>query len=339
MGVSVSIILTILKIIGISILIILGIVILLILLVLFVPLRYQAAGSYVQECASVSGKVRWLMGTASLTVQYKSGQPFHIKAKVFFITVFDNLKKHKKTKKERKRKSVSDEKPQLQAASSGEKEHIDDEAMREDISVKEAFAKEVETEEAVDEVDRESENAASGRTADEVEKDKSNNGNVDNNTDKGTLFQKVRAFMEKLVEVLKNIKFTFYKIYVIIVKIKDNIKYYWELLQQESTKHAFHLCTKQLSKIIKNISPKKYEVKLHLGFEDPAAMGNVLAVWGMFYPFHMGNVDIQPEFEQKIMEGSFRMKGKIRISVFLWTIWLLITDKNVKQLRKQLDLL
>lgn len=333
-----SIILTILKIIGISILIILGILILLILLVLFVPLRYKAAGKYVQEGIDVSGKVRWLMGVVSLTVQYKGGQPFHIKAKVFFITVFDNLKKRNKSKKERKRKRISDEKPQLQAASSTKDDFIDDETMQEDRSIEEAASKEIkkETETEEDFVQKNSQTTEQGaeRTADEVEVDQVN----DDKADKNKLFQKIKYFFKKLVEVLRNIKFTFHKIYVIIVKIRDNIKYYWELLQQESTKQSFLLCTKRLSKIIKNIAPKKYEVKLHLGFEDPATMGNVLAVWGMLYPFHMGKVDIQPEFEQKIMEGSFRLKGKMSIYILLWTGWLLITDKNIKQLRKQLDL-
>ncbi|MBD5451448.1 MAG: hypothetical protein HDR25_02290 [Lachnospiraceae bacterium] len=333
-----SIILTILKIIGISILIILGILILLILLVLFVPLRYKAAGSYVQEGIDVSGKVRWLMGVVSLTAQYKNGQPFHIKAKVFFITVFDNLKKRKKSKKERKRKRISDEEPQLQAASSTNDEPIDDETMQEERSIEEAASEEIKKETEIEEdfVQGNSQTTEQGakRTADEVEIDQAN----DDKADKNKLFQRIKDFLKKLVEVLRNIKFTFHKIYDIIVKIRDNIKYYWELLQQESTKQALGLCTKRLSKIIKNISPQKYEVKLHLGFEDPATMGNVLAVWGILYPFHMGNVDIQPEFDKKIMEGSFRLKGKMSIYIFLWTLWLLITDKNIKQLRKQLDL-
>lgn len=321
----VSIILTILKIIGISLLIILGIVILLILLVLFVPVRYKAGGNYAEGNADVSGKVRWLLGIVSLKIRFQNGQPFHIKAKVLFITIFDNLKKGKKPKKERKRKRTSDEKPQLQAASSDEEEHIEGESIPEDAFVEEAAADKDFEESAVSEAQR---------TPDEVEKDKADGETAG----KITIFQKIKAFFAKLVEVLENIKFTFHRIYDIMVKVRDNIKYYWELLQEESTKEAFGLCSKRLLKIIKNISPRKYEVKLHLGFEDPAVMGNVLAVWGMLYPFHMGKVDIEPEFDQKVMEGSFRLKGKMSIHVFLWTLWLLVTDKNIKQLRKQLDL-
>ena len=52
----VSVILTILKIIGIGILVILGIIILLVLFVLFVPVRYKAGGNYADNRADVSAK-------------------------------------------------------------------------------------------------------------------------------------------------------------------------------------------------------------------------------------------------------------------------------------------
>lgn len=312
----VSIILTILKIVGISLLALLGIVILLILLVLFVPVRYKAGGSYAEGNADVSGKVRWLLGIVSVKVRYQNGQPFHIKAKVLFITIFDNLKKGKKPKRERKRKRTSDEKPQIQAASSDEEGHAEEENIPEEVFVDEAAMSEAQW------------------TADEVEKDKAD----DETAGKISIIHKIKAFFAKLVEILENIKFTFHRIYDIMVKVRDNIKYYWELLQEESTKEAFGLCSKRLLKIIKNISPRKYEVKLHLGFEDPAVMGNVLAVWGMLYPFHMGKVDIEPEFDKTVMEGSFRLRGRMSIHILLWTVWLFVTDKNIRQLRKQLGI-
>lgn len=311
-----SIILTILKIIGISILVILGIIILLLLLVLFVPVRYKAEGSYMDNNADVLGKVSWLFGIICVKFQYQGGQPFHIRAKLFYIPVFDNLKKHKRKKKAPKQ--------QLQAASvlkeadPSQKDVHEEEAKQEELSDEHSEALQQDTE----------------QTADKVEK----RDIEDENTDKISIFQKIKEILLKFIEFFSNIKFTFQKIYVIIMKIKDNIKYYLELLQQESTKQAFELCKKQLLRILKNLSPKEYAVKLRLGFEDPAVLGNVLAVWGMLYPIHMGRIDICPEFEQKIVEGSFSFKGSVNIYVFLWTVCLFLTDKNIRQLRKQLDI-
>lgn len=316
----VSVILTILKIIGIGILVILGVIILLILFVLFVPVRYKAGGNYADNRADVSVKVHWLIGIVAVTVRYQSGQPFHIRAKLFYIPVFDNLKKHK-TKKNAFRRRKKEE-PQIQAAS------VLDNAVDETDS---------DTEEPNKKEESSAPNPllqADNRTEDEIEKNKIE----DENTDKITIIQKIKRFLIKFFEFFRKIKFTFRKIYVIMRKIKDNINYYLELLQQESTKRAFALCKKQLLRILKHVCPQKYGAKLHLGFEDPAVLGNVLAIWGMLYPLHMGRIDIQPEFEQTIAEGSFWVRGRISVYVFLWTAWLFLTDKNIRRLRKQLDL-
>lgn len=309
-----SILLTILKIIGIGILVILGIIILLVLLVLFVPVRYKAGGSYMDSRADVFGKASWLIGMVSVTFCYQNKQPFHIRANVFCIPVFDNLKKRKQKKKKfRKHKK---EEPQLQAASvpggiAEQNEPDTAEARTEKDTNSEPLAKEME-----------------GRTADEVEASEIEK----EKTDKITFFQKIQDIFIKFIEFFENFKFTFQKMYVIIMEIKDNIKYYLELLQQESTKRVLALCKKQLLRILKNLCPQKYSVNLHLGFGDPAVLGNVLAVWGMLYPLHMGRIDIRPEFEQEIMEGAFSLKGRLRICVLAWTAWLFFTDKNIKQL-------
>lgn len=322
----VSIILTILKIIGIGILVILGIIIFLVLLVLFVPVRYKADGSYTDSHSNIFGKVSWLIGIVSVTVRYQNEQPFHIRAKLFCIPIFDNLKKRKK-KAFRKRKK---EEPQLQAASVCE----EGTTAQNKAEITETQRETAAQQEPLTDIRRESSPAESGQTADEVPVNELDH----ENTDKETFFQKIQKIFIKLIKFFENIKFIFQKIYVIIMKIKDNIKYYLELLQRESTKQAFGLCKKQLLRILKNISPTKYSVKLHLGFEDPAVLGNILAVWGMIYPWHMGRIDICPEFEESIVEGSFFLKGRVRIYILLWTVWLFLTDKNIKRLRKQLNL-
>lgn len=318
----VSIILTILKIIGISILVILGIIVLLILLVLFVPVRYRAYGSCTDKEIDVFGRVSWLIGIAAVTVRYKDKQPFRMRVRLFGIPIFDSRRerRHKKG-----RKSLR-EKPELQAASFSENASEEKSAVGESPA-KEDIAKNAVKEEHIEEKDSKMLIQEPERASDEVE-----------SSNKMTICQKIKRFFLKFFEFFSNIKFTFRKICVTIIKIKDNIKYYWELLQQESTKQAFDVCKKQLLRIGKNLCPKKYRAKLHLGFEDPAVMGDVLAVWGMLYPFHKGRIEINPEFEKKIMEGSFQLKGRVSIYVFLWTVWLFLTDKNIRQLRKQLNI-
>jgi hypothetical protein len=65
-------------------------------------------------------------------------------------------------------------------------------------------------------------------------------------------------------------------------------------------------------------------------------MGEVLAIWGMLYPLHMGNVDINPEFETAVMEGDFYLKGRICIISILKAACILYFNKNIKLLIKRL---
>ncbi len=84
------------------------------------------------------------------------------------------------------------------------------------------------------------------------------------------------------------------------------------------------------------MAPRKFRVNLHLGFEDPAVMGQVLAVWGMLYPLHLGAVDIQPEFDQVVLEGDFSFQGKVSVIVFVHAGCVLLFNKDLKGLIKSL---
>lgn len=150
------------------------------------------------------------------------------------------------------------------------------------------------------------------------------------------IFSKIKIIFINFVNFFKNITFTFQKIYGTIIRIKDNIKYYLELLQLDSTKQALSVCRKQLGWIFKKILPKKFRINFHLGFEDPAVMGEVLAVWGMFYPLHQGNINIQPEFDRSVIEGEFTLKGCMSVYVFVRAACILFFDKNIKLLIKHL---
>ena len=100
-------------------------------------------------------------------------------------------------------------------------------------------------------------------------------------------------------------------------------------------KPAFSKCKKQLSKIWKNVKPKKLKIALKLGFEDPAKMGEVLAVFGMLIPLLGSGVTIFPDFEKTVMEGEFEIKGSITLFVFLQVVLVILFDEDIKRLKTQ----
>lgn len=75
-------------------------------------------------------------------------------------------------------------------------------------------------------------------------------------------------------------------------------------------------------------------MNLHIGMEDPAAMGDLLGVWGMLYPIHQGHIDICPDFDQAVLEGEFYCKGRITVYIYIWTVMIILFDKDIRRLRK-----
>lgn len=94
-----SIVLGILKVIGILLLILLGFVLAILLAVLFVPLRYEAEGKKTAEDLSGSGCVSWLLHSIRLTGSYDH-RGFRAKLKLFGITVKSIGASEKKRKEE-----------------------------------------------------------------------------------------------------------------------------------------------------------------------------------------------------------------------------------------------
>jgi len=302
-----SILFIVLKIVGIAFLVILGLVLLILLLVLFVPVRYRGNGSYYESAFSTKLNFSWFH-MISIWGVFQKGQEqrFHIYLKVFGITIYDNLRKASKKRKHKKIKSTKtklEHSSEIQAAETQEEDTISDQAT-------------VEEEKPL---------------AEEVYSDIKDTALIESDIPekKQTIFLKIKQFF-------KNIKFTFNKVCDTMVRIKDNIKYYLEVLQLESTKLAFATCQKQLGYVLRKLSPRNFQVNLHLGFDDPAVMGEVLAVWGMLYPMHLGKIDIQPEFDKVVMEADFSFRGRISVFVFVRTACILFFNKNIKSLLKQL---
>lgn len=319
----VSILLTVLKIIGITILIILGLILFLLLLILFVPVRYCGKGGYHEGLFAAKLRASWLLHVISMRGEYQNDQKFHIYLRVLGIIVYDNLKENREKTKHKKVKSTknkTENTSELQAASS-EKDTSED-------VVPEAVVSE--------ESDHDDFCESLHMDTEKTKADALQNNSTASSTKKLDFIQKIKIFFMKFVDFFKNIKFTFNKVCDTIVRIKDNIKYYLGVLQLESTKRAFSTCQKQLGYVLRKISPRKCRVNLHLGFDDPAVMGEVLAVWGMFYPLHQGNIDIQPEFEQSVVEGDFSFQGRVSVFVFARVACILFFDKNIKRFVKHL---
>jgi hypothetical protein len=65
-------------------------------------------------------------------------------------------------------------------------------------------------------------------------------------------------------------------------------------------------------------------------------MGEVMAVYGMLYPWHLGKVEILPEYGVAVMEGGFYVKGRICMVSLIKAACIIYFDRNVKLFIKHL---
>ena len=136
--------------------------------------------------------------------------------------------------------------------------------------------------------------------------------------------------------ILEKIKYTFQ---TICDKIKVLMKKKEEL-QAFLADEIHHLAWKRLKRetwrLLKFLKPKKLILNLHFGFEDPAITGKVLAGLSMLYPLYTDHINIEPEFDEKILEGDAYIKGNVRGMHLLIVICNLFFDKNIKATYKEI---
>lgn len=304
LGKIIQIVLWILSFCGIALLVVLGLVLLLVILLLFVPIRYRGDFKKDVDTVTVQVKGSWLLRLIRVKAEYE--KELLIKAYVLCFKVFDSAKPAKE-KKQKVVKKTGEKNAEKEVEKETEKEadtKAENVAAQEDI---EADIGEV-VETAVD-ADSENESAA------------------DNNA-----VEEKRSFFEKLRIKVQNIFCKMKRIYDKIKEVINNIGYYLELLRADETKAVFGKSMFRLLKVLKSIRPRKLIAELVVGTGSPDTTGYVMALAGMMYPYWDRHVNIEPDFEETIFEGSIFFKGHVTLFVLLWQALRIYFDKDIRTL-------
>lgn len=291
--------LNILKIIGMILLCILGLILLLALLVLFVPIRYRLkAARRVQddEPIRVDVKVTWLLHLISASFRYPEAA--YLKVKVLGISVFSTEKKEEDKAKTEKMQNTQD-----QAEPGQEESKI--ETKSETIIQKES---------------------------DDVEFEKELEEKLQEEEEIPTLIK----FFQKLLQKLKNIKYTILQICDKIKHIVRNVRYYLAVIRSNCFQRAFLLCKEEVFSLIKSVLPRKIKGNFLVGTGDPASTAQVLAIHGMLYPFIGNHITITPDFENTIVEGDLFVKGRITVFKVLKTAIKVYFNRDVRKVLRLL---
>ncbi len=149
-------------------------------------------------------------------------------------------------------------------------------------------------------------------------------------------FWKLKALLLKILQFLENIRYTFTALYGKIRKAAKKTAYYGEILGQERSQCALAVIWGETLRLLKHCKPSKLQANIRFGLEDPAAVGQILSVYGILYPLLGQNVHICPDFEHKMLEGNLTAKGRISVFFLLQILWVLYYDKDVRRLYRLL---
>ncbi|RGZ91833.1 DUF2953 domain-containing protein [Eubacterium sp. AM46-8] len=288
------VLLLILKITGIVIACILGLVILVVTAVLFVPVRYKVNADY-HDRFKAQAKVSWL-GILRLMISYD--EELDIKAKAFFITVYNNNDENSKVSEQKKANKKKEKKPEENIFSASDKDV-------EKLTEKEEKPQ-IKMAEAVNETKEDVQNVKEAVSEDE-------SGNIQNRSFFNKVKDKCFVIYTKIKEIIKLIRDTVKKISGAADRLKEKVSKAKEFVTDEDNKALFHFLVEQLKALIKVIKPKKYRINARIGFEDPATMGKVLAYVSILYGMSGVDLSLEPVFGENVKEGSMFLKGNICI--------------------------
>lgn len=292
---------TLLKILGVTVLTLFCLLAALALLFLFFPISYRMYGMREPERMEAWLKARWLFGIFRLDYRYP--RPGVIRIKALWLTLYDSGEEKKPQDRQKKKNSKENGK------------EGDMSPPQDTIGTSVRPAPEMETPDE-----------GGGKAEDRAAEPHS--GEQDSTVSaRETLFGRIRRW---ILEKFKKIKYTFHKICDKIKHILENYQYYRALLNEADTRELFAHAKKRLGRVWKSIRPRKVRANVRFGTGSPDTTGYLLGVCGMLSPFLGNHIIVTPDFEEAVLNGEIYASGRVTLFIILLNGLKLLTDRRLK---------
>ena len=308
-----SILLTILKIIGIILLFLLAMAIIFLVLLLFVPFRYRIQGSFSEGKPAGNAELRYLFPLLRVSFSYESDKKTGV-IRLLGIKLFDFFSPPKQKKvKENKNGSRKGQK-------------VKNTTFISDLT-------ENKTSDITD------------RKLDTTNTDAANTDTADADTsdikEKQSLWQKIQLRICKIKEWAKKLQRTIIGLYHKTLSLRQKwesvkavLSYYAETLKRNETKSALRLAKNTLKKLWKSVGPRKGRLRVRFGTGDPGSCGEICAFLGMVYPFIGNYVMIEPEMEKAVFDCDVWLCGHVTVFALLKAGWVVLFNPEIKYLKE-----
>lgn len=350
-------VLGVLKIIGLILLGLIGLLLVLLLLVLLVPIRYQAEMSFDKVPRGKAG-VSWLCHIFSVRAVYEEKLMFRVRVLGFSVfqkkKALGNTKAHTEEEAQKESEPGTVKPPQEPGAEKKEqsrkpevpkKEFPKEEEMPKKESLREREIANQET--AQRECPTDSEISKKKAPKGSESKEEERTGSNQESPGAGKSHSASGGKSRKKKKTNKNTGFSFLRIYdTLKEKLRRIFRHLTELkekkdrwiafLKDPANQRTYRLLKRQMFKLIRHILPQRISGRICFGFEDPAKTGQILAIISPFYAWYARRVEVIPVFEESLLAGELRLRGRIRIGSVLGMAAVTLFDKNFRALLKKL---
>ena len=324
------IIIFILKIIGILLLVILGLILLLVSSVLFVPITYKVRAERKDGVIQVRAVAGWMFRL--LSVHYRlhtSQEPMQLlQGRILGIPVWKPLepKKEKPKKAEKKSKEKQSKPKQMGAKQLEQKAEVKSsdkakERLKKDLTPGTAVASVPQPE---PEVSRQ-----------EQPQDKQAQTKPPRQSILKKLLYAIRRIYGKITAIGRGLFSLVVKLLHMPEKASETIGTLTDFWSLEENVKARESIWRELKFLWKHSRPRKADLTLHFGFEDPSWTGQCMGVLSILNVWYPGRIFLKPEFEQEIFEGTLYIKGHMMLAVPLLSIFRLWRDENVMKMYRR----
>ena len=324
------IIIFILKIIGILLLVILGLILLLVSSVLFVPITYKVRAERKDGVIQVRAVAGWMFRL--LSVHYRlhtSQEPMQLlQGRILGIPVWKPLepKKEKPKKAEKKSKEKQSKPKQMEAKQLEQKAEV-----KSSDKAKERLKKDLTPGTAVATIPQ----PESEVSRQEQPQDKQAQTKPPRQSILKKLLYAIRRIYGKITAIGRGLFSLVVKLLHMPEKASETIGTLTDFWNLEENVKARESIWRELKFLWKHSRPRKADLTLHFGFEDPSWTGQCMGVLSILNVWYPGRIFLEPEFEQEIFEGTLYIKGHMMLAVPLLSVFRLWRDENVMKMYRR----
>ena len=287
-----SVVLLILKIIGIALLCILGLIFLILTIVLWVPIRYQGNVVY-DRTLSLHAGISWLLKLLQIRFDYENGGT-DLAVRVFGKRI---NKPKEKAPEEVQPDAAEASPPETQSGTDGETKTEANAEAQPEAAEEKPEALPAQAENAAGQAEGSPEQAGEAATA---------GGSADQPEEKPESKPEKEKKGASVIDKLKHL-----------------------FIETDRGQRALAHVLKYIGRILRSVLPKKGTGYVHYGFDSPATTGKVLAFICAAYPPRKNMIEIRPDFLEPCFDCDAGFEGRIILGWLLILALVMVLNRDV----------